>query len=88
MLCDGLLVSETCAEPRMRLKLADVLHSTATPPKKRKAEKKEKKKKKRSGLTDRLFLRLLLGAKDFGAFTVVHGRAAPGLNLPLAERRG
>lgn len=34
MLCEGFLVSETCAEPRMRLKLADVLHSTATPKKK------------------------------------------------------
>lgn len=54
MLCEGFLVSETCAEPRMRLKLADVLHSTAT----------QKKKRERRGLTDRLFLRLLLGASN------------------------
>lgn len=30
MLCDGFLVSVTWTEPRMRLKLADVLHSTVT----------------------------------------------------------
>lgn len=88
MLCEGLLVSETCAEPRMRLKLADVLHSTAT-----KKEKKGRKKREAVSLTGYSSGSFSAPpterrAKDFGAFAVVHGRAVPGLNLPLAERRG
>lgn len=76
MLYDGFLVSVTWTEPRMRLKLSEVLHSTVNT---------------NNSLTDSLVIFWLysmppLGrTKDLNVYSFCE-LAVPGLNLPLAAK--